>query len=126
MKRAALWFLIALFSGAGVVHFTRSRGFEAIVPTWLPNARLLVAISGVAEILGAIGLALAPTRSAAGWGLIALLVAVFPANIQMLLLARATGASALWQAALWARLPLQPVLVWMVWWVSIAGRGRAT
>ncbi|HTE47948.1 MAG TPA: hypothetical protein VK636_22085 [Gemmatimonadaceae bacterium] len=124
MNRAALWLLVVLFTVAGVGHFVRPRLFEAIVPTWLPNARLLVQISGLAELLGAIGLALPATRYAAGCGLIVLLVAVFPANVQMLLLARAAGASALWQTALWLRLPLQPVLVWLVWWTAIASKAR--
>ena len=126
MKRIWLWLLVFTFVVAGIAHFARPAPFEAIVPAWLPNARLLVAISGVAELLGAIGLAFAPTRRAAGWGLIALLVAVFPANVQMLLLARSSGASTLWQAALWARLPLQPILIGLVWWVAIAKKIRAT
>lgn len=120
VRRASRWLLILIFSMAGVTHFLRPHPFEAIVPAWLPNAGLLVEISGVAELLGAIGLALTPTRRAAGWGLLVLLVAVFPANVQMLLLARGQGASALWQAALWARLPLQPLLMWLVWWTAIS------
>ena len=66
-----------LFAAAGVLHFVMPASYERIVPPWLPNAQLLVRVSGVAEMLGAIGVLLAPTRRAAGWGLIALLVAVF-------------------------------------------------
>jgi uncharacterized membrane protein len=80
----------------------------------LPRPDLLVAISGVAELLGAMGLLLPRTRRAAGWGLILLLIAVFPANIRMLQDARASNASAVWQAMLWARLPLQALLIWLV------------
>lgn len=57
-----------------------------------------------------LGLLIPATRVAAGWGLLALLVAVFPANVQMLLNASAAGASRFWLAALVARLPLQPLL----------------
>jgi uncharacterized membrane protein len=81
----------------------------------MPSARTLVYVSGVAEIAGAIGLLLPQTRVLAAWCLIALLIAVFPANVQMLLDARARDASAWWVLALWLRLPMQPLLIWFVW-----------
>lgn len=77
--------------------------------------------SGVAELAGAIGLVPRATRRAAGIGLIALLLAVFPANVQMLLDAIAADASPLWITALVARLPLQAV---MIRWVHRATRTR--
>ena len=124
--RRAPWSLVVLallFAGAGGLHFVLPRAYARIVPPWLPNAPLLVAVSGAAEVLGAIGLLLHLTRRAAGWGLIALLIAVFPANVQMLRLAQVAGASVLWQIALWVRLPLQAVLIWWVW--QVAARGSA-
>ncbi|MCW2928112.1 MAG: hypothetical protein JWM86_2080, partial [Thermoleophilia bacterium] len=69
--------LAAAFVGAGALHFIRPDGFVNIVPEQLPNPELLVAISGVAEVLGGVGLLVPRTRVAAGWGLAALLVAVF-------------------------------------------------
>lgn len=119
-RRWSIGLLALLFAGAGILHFVHRDSFEQMVPRWLPNRELLVGISGIAELLGAAGLLRANTRVAAGWGLVALLIAVFPANIHMLIDARDGGASALWQAALWARLPLQPVLIWWVWWAAIA------
>ena len=107
--------LALLFVAAGVLHFVLPRPYERIVPAWLPNAALLVKLSGVAEILGGLGLLIPVTRQAAGWGLILLLLSVFPANVEMLRLARATHASRLWQAGLWLRLPLQALLIWWVW-----------
>ena len=107
--------LSLLFAVAGVAHFVVPRVFESIVPAWVPNARLAVQLSGVAELLGAVGLLVTPLRTAAAWGLIALLVAVFPANVQMLLNARAASASAAYVAILWVRLPLQLLLIWWVW-----------
>jgi uncharacterized membrane protein len=101
------------------MHFVVPASYERIVPAWLPNAALLVQISGVAEILGGIGLMVPGIQRYAGIGLIALLVAVFPANIEMLREAHTAGASALWQGALWLRLPLQPALVWWVWRVTL-------
>jgi len=85
------------------------------VPRWLPAPRLLVYVSGVFEMLGGIGLLVPWVRRWAAWGLIALLIAVFPANIQMLQAAHAASASAWTQALLWLRLPLQPLLMWWVY-----------
>lgn len=107
--------LAALFSFAGTMHFVAPTPYIAIVPSWLPNAPLLVIVSGVCEILGGLGVLLPQTRRLAGWGLIALLFAVFPANIHMLQLAYANDGTTLWKAALWFRLPLQLLMLWWVW-----------
>ena len=82
------------------------------MPPALPAPRLLVLLSGVAEVAGGLGLLLPATRRWAAWGLLVLLVAVFPANVHMLRLASALHIPA-W--VLWARLPLQPLLMWAVW-----------
>jgi uncharacterized membrane protein len=105
--------LAAIFVVSGVLHFVIPRAYMSIMPPWLPAHRALVLVSGAAEIAGALGILHPATRVAAGWGLIALLIAVFPANVQMLLDAHARHASMLWQVALAARLPLQPLLI--VW-----------
>jgi uncharacterized membrane protein len=118
-RHAALAPLVLLFATAGVTHFVTPQFFERIVPPWLPDAPLLVGISGAAELLGACGLLLARTRRAAGWGLLALLVAVFPANIRMLQMAIAGHAPIWYRIALWVRLPLQPALGWWVWRAAI-------
>ena len=115
--------LIALlFATSGVLHLVKPQPFVSIMPPWLPAPRALVMISGVFEIAGAIGLLLPATRVAAGWGLIALLLADFPANIQMLMNARAAHASALWTASLVARLPLQVLLIVWVYRTTIRAR----
>jgi uncharacterized membrane protein len=120
---ASVWVVSLLFGVAGVMHFVLPRPFEAIVPPWLPsflpNARTLVYASGVVEILAALGVLLPATRVLAGWTLLALLVAVFPANVYMLMAARAAQAAPWWIAALWMRLPLQPLLMWWVWRVAV-------
>ena len=108
-----------IFVVAGVLHFIRPRSYIAIMPPWLPAAAALVLVSGVFEILGGIGVLVPATRVAAGWGLIVLLLAVFPANIQMLLNARAAHASATAMAVLVARLPLQALLVYWVFRATI-------
>lgn len=104
--------LAALFVGAGGLHFLKPAPFLRIVPPALPAPGLLVLLSGVAEVAGGLGLLLPGTRRAAGWGLLALLAAVFPANVYMVGLA---GALHLPAWVLWARLPLQPLLGWAVW-----------
>ncbi|MEO8453451.1 MAG: DoxX family protein, partial [Gemmatimonadota bacterium] len=109
------WLAAAFFVVAGVAHFKRPDFYTQMMPPWLPAHAALVEISGVAEILGGIGLVVPKLRRAAGIGLIVLLVVIFPANIQMLLNARARAEPEL---LLWLRLPLQPVLIWWVWVVS--------
>ena len=107
--------LAILFVIAGVTHFTAPASHLAIMPPYLPWPSQLVAISGVAEILGGLGILWAPTRRWAGWGLIVLLIAVFPANVQAL----STGMIMLGHQVpmwmLWLRLPLQLVLLGWVY-----------
>ncbi len=83
------------------------------MPPWLPWHYPLIYISGMGEIV--LGILLLPgvTRRWAAWGIIILLVAVFPANIQMMLNYRQAHDPHLWIAVL--RLPLQPLLVWWAW-----------
>ena len=109
--------LAILFVGAGVMHFVKPRVYEAVVPPSFPNPKALVAISGLAEIAGGIGLMVEPVRFAAGIGLILLLVAVFPANLYMARQPeRFRQLAPAW--ALWARLPLQGVLIAVVAWAA--------
>ena len=112
--------LALLFVAAGVLHFLRPETYLRIMPPALPAPRLLVLLSGAAEVAGGLGLLLPATRRAAGWGLLALLAAVFPANVHMLGLAKALHIPA-W--VLWARLPLQPLLMWLVWRAAGLARG---
>ena len=72
-----------VFVVAGALHFVRPRTYAAIVPDYLPAHRELVYASGVAEALGGAGLLHPRTRRAAGWWLVATLVAIFPANVWM-------------------------------------------
>ncbi len=79
------WSVALLFILAGVNHFLNPHFYERIVPPGFPSPRILVIVSALAEIAGGLGLLIRPLRRAAGWGLLALLVAVFPANIHMAL-----------------------------------------
>ena len=109
--------LAVVFCAAGLLHFVKPEVYARIVPPPLP-AKLAVAVSGAAEIAGGIGLLFPATRRAAGWGLIALLLAVWPANFWMALQARRFPNIPAW--ALWARLPLQVPLMWWAWRASQA------
>lgn len=123
-RRASIVLLALIFGTAGFLHFTTPAFFVRIVPDWVPNAALAVALSGIAEIAGAAGLMVPATRRAAAWGLIGLLLAVFPANVHMLRMAIDARESAVVQLVLWARLPLQPLLMWWLW--SAAARTKRT
>ena len=107
-----------VFVGAGVLHFVAPGTYERIMPPYLPLHRELVYLSGALESLGGLGLLAGRTRGAAGVGLVLLLVAVLPANVQMLIDARVIGKPSWWLALLWLRLPLQGVLAAWVWRVS--------
>jgi uncharacterized membrane protein len=103
----------ALFITAGVLHFMRPEPFVRIMPPGLPAPELLVYLSGAAEIGLGLGLLPRRTRRLAAWGLVALLLAVFPANVYMATLPG--GGLGLPQWVLWARLPLQGLLIWWAW-----------
>ncbi|MDX6719967.1 MAG: hypothetical protein QOJ63_2221, partial [Solirubrobacteraceae bacterium] len=75
--------LSVAFTTAGILHFLRPATYEQIMPDYLPAHRELVLLSGAAEIAGGVGVVFASTRRAAGLWLVALLVLVFPANVNM-------------------------------------------
>ena len=106
--------LAALFIAAGVNHFVIPRAYERIVPPSLAMyRRRVVQVSGVAEIAGGAAVLVPGTRRAAGWWLVAVLAAIFPANLYM---ARAPERfPRIPRAALYARLPLQPLMAWWAW-----------
>lgn len=111
--------LALLFVVAGSLHFIIPQTYVRIMPPYLPAHLQLVYISGFFEMLG--GLALLapadslglPARRFAAWGLIALLIAVMPANIYMAFDHARFANIPLW--ALWLRLPLQLPLIWWTW-----------
>ncbi|HYB22170.1 MAG TPA: hypothetical protein VED41_00130 [Solirubrobacteraceae bacterium] len=109
------WRLLAnAFILAGVNHFVMPRAYERIVPPRLQgHSRRIVQISGVAEIAGGVGVLVPATRRVSGLGLIALLAAVFPANLYMARTPERFARIPRW--ALYARLPLQPLMMLWAW-----------
>ncbi len=115
-KRIALVLAAVFYIGAGILHFSKTEFYLKIMPPYIPWHLAMVQISGVCEILGGIGLLIPPVRRAAAWGLVALLIAVFPANIYMVTDPVAAGAGSLSPLVLWGRLPLQLVFIaWVLW-----------
>ncbi len=111
-----------LFLAAGSLHFVMPQFYVRIVPPYLPAHLQLVYISGFFEMLGGVGLLVPaeplgfPARKVAAWGLVALLIAVMPANIYMVTDHEKFATIPLW--ALWLRLPLQLPLMWWAWLYS--------
>ena len=112
-RRYGLPLLVAFFMVAGTMHFIAPDAYVRIVPPFLPVPRLLVLMSGIAEILGGFGLLLPFTRRWAAWSLVLLLLAVFPANIYTAV-SHVPFPGIFGQSWLqWLRLPLQiPLILW--------------
>ena len=110
MKKLSLYIMILFYAGAGINHFINPSFYLQIMPPWLPWHSELVFLSGVAEVVCALLLLFSKTRRLGAWAVIALLIAVFPANIQMLLDYKRDNNPLIWIAVL--RLPVQLILIW--------------
>lgn len=116
MKAISLYIMAGFYVIAGINHFLHPESYNAIMPPWLGWHYELIYLSGVCEVL--FGLLLLPvkTRRVGAWGIISLLIAVFPANIQMMLNYIHENHAGLWLAIL--RLPIQGVLIWWAYLYS--------
>jgi uncharacterized membrane protein len=115
-KRIALFALSAMFVMVGVSHFTNPDFFVRIMPPYLPAHLELVYLSGVFEVIGGVAVLIPRVRALAGWGIILLLLAVYPANIHMALhpelfpeVSRAAGLM---------RLPVQFLFMGWAYWAT--------
>lgn len=97
----------------GINHFVLDQEMAQWIPSWLPAPLLMVQLSGIAEIVLGLALFVPRLRHLAGWGIVALLVAVFPANIEMA--RRPELLPQVPEVLLWVRLPLQLVFFYWVW-----------
>jgi uncharacterized membrane protein len=119
IKRVSLWVMGAFYVFAGANHFSNPEFYLPMMPPWLPAHRLLIDLSGLAEIACGVGVLVRETRVAAAWGTIALLVAVFPANIHVALHDVPIGGAAEGAGALnYLRLAFQPLLIAWAWWYT--------
>ena len=101
------------YIAAGINHFVNPSFYEMIMPPYLPYHLTLIYISGVCEIIFGILLISVSTRKTAAWLIIILLIAIFPANIQMAVDYKTNNNPDLWIAIV--RLPVQFILVWWAW-----------
>ena len=114
MKTALRIVLAVFFIGAGGNHFLKTGFYLRMMPPYLPLHLESVQLSGIAEVVLGVLLLIPATSVIAAWGLIALLVAVFPANLQMALHPETFPEFS--PTALWLRLPLQPLMMaWAFW-----------
>ena len=119
IRTAARIVLATVFLGAGVLHLMVPGPFVRITPHWVPDPALVVALTGVAELLGAAGLMIPRMRAVAGWALALYAVCVYPANIQHAMDGLTTRAGLGW-AYHGPRLLFQPVIIWWCLWTSTA------
>ena len=122
-KRPLLYVMGPLYIVAGILHFVAPDAYERVVPPQFPRPRELVYLSGIAEIVLGIGVLVPSTRRGSAWGLVALLAAVFPANVYMARDDVAAEVAPEWatdiaRVAAWLRLPLQAVLALWAWWYT--------
>ena len=116
-KLAGLGFVFLWFFIGGVAHFALTPTEMRIVPPWVPWPREAVLVSGVFELLGALGLLWRPTRRSAGIGLFVLTIAVTPAHLYML---QRPDLFAVPRWLLWMRLPVQVALLALIAWSTRA------
>ena len=117
--RIASRFVLALaFLVAGVLHLLLPAPFIDITPRWVPGAPTVVALTGAAEIAGAVGLMVPRLRRAAGISLALYAVCVFPGNIQHAINDLGLDEPVLGWAYHGPRLLLQPVIVWLCLWAA--------
>lgn len=111
MKNLSLYLMIALYIIAGVMHFRNPKFYLRSMPSYIPANmhQFCVSFSGVAEVVLGLALLIPACRPWAAWGIILLLIAVFPSNVYMLTSGKF---SRIPEWLLILRLPLQGVLVW--------------
>lgn len=121
--------LALVYGAAGAIHLAKPAPFAAITPTWVPHPGMVVALTGVAELLGAAGL-LQPVslslRRAAGWGLASYALCVWPANYHNMQLDMARPDHGLGLGYHVPRLLAQPLIIWWALWASGAVRLRSS
>jgi uncharacterized membrane protein len=124
MREATRAVLALVMVAIGVLHFVRPDGFVRIVPRALPAPLALVYVSGAFEVAGGVGLLVRRVRRAASWGLVALYVAVFPANVNMAVNDIQPDGGHIPAWLLWLRLPFQAVFILAALWAGDTWAGR--
>jgi Predicted membrane protein len=123
-KRPLLYLMGPGYVVAGVLHFVAPELYVQIIPPFLPAPLALVYLSGVAEIAVGVGVLIPRTRRYAAWATIAMLIAIFPANVYMatsMVVVDGIGGSDPSPLIRWGRLPLQGVLILWAYWYTDPG-----
>ncbi len=110
-KRVMLWVMGGFYILNGLNHFLNADAYIAIMPAYLPWHSQLVALSGVAEIAVGAGVLIPATRVTAAWGIIALLILIFPANLYVAMNGLPYVGDEPNAVLNWVRLPFQLVLI---------------
>jgi uncharacterized membrane protein len=106
------------YVAAGTLHFIKPAAYLRVMPPYIPWHVAMVRVSGGFEILGGLGLLVPQIRRTAAWGLVALLIAVFPANVYMATNPIDAGSASIAPVFRWARLPFQLLLIWWILWCT--------
>lgn len=105
-----LYLMSAIYIIAGIFHFVKPKVYRSIIPRYIPNPMAMVYLSGVAEVVLGVAILFEPTRNAALWGIIAMLLALLPVHVYMLAEEKFHKKFPKW--LLWLRLPLQFALIY--------------
>ncbi|MEQ9287746.1 MAG: DoxX family protein [Cyclobacteriaceae bacterium] len=116
MKEASMYVMGVLYILAGINHFLKPKFYLRIIPPYIPWHKAMNYISGAAEVFLGLLLFCPPYSTMAAWGIILLLIAVFPANIYHLTSAKPGKGIPIW--VLWLRLPFQAVFILWAWWYT--------
>lgn len=111
--------IATIFLVAGILHFLKTQAYIDVMPEYIPYHKEMVLISGLAEFLGGVGILITKVRKWAGWGLMILLIAVFPVNIDMAVNTYHLQGWSIKFVAYLLRLPLQFVLIYCIYWSSV-------
>ncbi|MCH8982778.1 MAG: DoxX family protein [Acidobacteria bacterium] len=117
-KRALLWLMAAFYLANGLYHFINPEAYQRIMPDFVPWPLAVVYISGIAEVLLGVGVIVPATRLVAAWGLVVLLVVIFPANVNVAVNDLAFVGEEPNSLLNWLRLPIQAVLIAWAWWYT--------
>jgi uncharacterized membrane protein len=124
-RRVLLWAMGLFYIGGGIVHLANPGFYLPMMPPYLPYHLALVYLSGLAEIVLGAAVLIPRMRPLAAWGIVLLLIAVFPANLHIAMnnvpLAGAEHGAGVWN---WVRLPLQAVLIAWAWWYTRPDKRR--
>jgi uncharacterized membrane protein len=118
IKKIFLYLAAIFYIFAGTLHFVNPEPYLKIMPPYIPWHLAMIYVSGAGEIAGGLGLLIPVLRRSAAWGLVALLIAVLPANIYMATAQIQPMSVVIPPVLLWLRIPIQGVLIWWVLWCT--------